>query len=109
MGVEGIVLARTHKILLHKRPAVCPLIDNQTVGRLGNAAWAAIHDDLCQSDVAWSTLESEIERLLVSRNGIALTRLRLHDIVLWTKAMHRWDTALRLGAQELAKRQHRDS
>ena len=47
MGIEGVDIARTHKILHHKRPKVFPLIDNETVTWLrgGESVWAAIHDE----------------------------------------------------------------
>lgn len=99
MGVEGINIARTHKILHHKRPSVFPLIDNKTIDLLdrGRSAWAAIHDDLTTTPSAWVRLETTVNALLASKGGVPLTRLRMHDILLWTRATQRWDLALQYG------------
>lgn len=98
MGIEGIDIARTHKILHHKRPKVFPLIDNETVRWLrgGESVWAAIHDELVIARPAWLRLETAVHDLVDS--GPMLTRLRLHDILLWTHATGRWRAAHRYGA-----------
>ena len=100
MGVEGIDIARTHKILHHKRPRVFPLIDNETVRWLnsGGSAWASIHDDLTITSVDWSKLENTVADLL-GDSGPVLTRLRLHDILLWTRATGRWAAAHGFGLE----------
>jgi hypothetical protein len=103
-GIEGVDLARSHKILHHKRPAVFPLLDNKTVGLLGRAApWAAVHDDLSATSATWRKLETEVARLLPTRRESSLSRLRLHDILVWTWATKRWDTAHSLGVKALAR------
>ena len=99
MGVDGIDVARAHKILHHKRPTVFPLIDNQTINLLNaeESAWGAIHDDLSSTSDGWSKLEEAVAEVLVPSGGPALARLRLHDILLWTRVARRWDLALHLG------------
>jgi len=101
MGVAGIDLARTHKILHHKRPNTFPLIDNQTLGLLSGpqSAWATIYDDLASARPSWTRLEAAVTDLLVSHDGAPITCLRMHDILLWARATGRWDTARDYGAQ----------
>lgn len=102
VGVKGINVARAHKILHHKRPTVFPLLDNQTVGLLDSKSpWGAIHEDLTATAPAWSTLESEAANFLASQGGPPLTRLRLHDILLWTRATNNWAEAHRRGKAAL--------
>ncbi len=102
MGVPSIDVARSHKILHHKRPSVFPLLDNETIDLLDReTAWAAIHEDLDASPAAWAQLEREVDRLARARGGASLTRLRLHDILLWTRATGRWDVAYRDGNEML--------
>ena len=103
MGVEGVDVARAHKILHHKRPSVFPLLDNATMSFLGKAgAWAAIHDNLTEASAAWRKLETDIGRLLSGKNMPAPTRLRLHDILLWTRATGRRPLAYQHGRKALA-------
>ena len=54
---------------------------------------AAIHDDLTATADAWRLLESAVATLLDSRDLPSLTRLRLHDILLWTRATGREQVA----------------
>lgn len=93
MGVEGLSLARVHKILHHKRPQVFPLIDNQTLPRLPGGAWATIHDDLTATRDAWTWFEETLGDLLIAHHGPPITRLRIHDILLWADATGGWGTA----------------
>ncbi|MHB8457722.1 MAG: DUF6308 family protein, partial [Acidimicrobiales bacterium] len=96
IGVDGIDVACTHKILHHKRPKVFPLVDNETVDQLtgSGSAWEAILHDLRAVPDAWSQLEDEVAARVPRPNLTPLTRLRLHDILLWTYATNRWQTAL---------------
>lgn len=99
MGVPGIEVARAHKILHHKRPSVFPLIDNETTPwlRKGGSAWATVHRDLTSTASGWSELEAVVGQAL-SGTGISVpTRLRLHDILLWSRVTNRWEAALAAG------------
>lgn len=105
-GGAGIDLARSHKILHHKRPRVFPLIDNKTVEylRSGSAVWGSIHDDLITAADAWSCLEGELAERVRSTRLPTPERLRLHDILLWTRA-----TGRREAARDHGARSERDS
>lgn len=99
MGVPGIQVARAHKILHHKRPSVFPLIDNETIPylRKGGSAWATVHRDLTSTADAWTELEVVIGEALADTALTTPTRLRLHDILLWTRVTKRWEAALAAG------------
>ncbi|MGH2662486.1 MAG: DUF6308 family protein [Actinomycetota bacterium] len=86
MGAPDIEVTITHKILHHKRPDVFPLIDRSTLAGLGpGRAWLRIHDDLAATPGAWADLEDWFEKLAALSEGVSLTRLRLHDILLWER------------------------
>ena len=91
MGAKGIDLARTHKILHHKRPEVFPLVDNETYKLLAadGAAWTTIHADLISAEQAWEGLEKRVNEVLAANSSQLLTRLRMHDILVWAEATGR--------------------
>jgi hypothetical protein len=86
MSTPELGVALTHKTLHHKRPSLFPLIDGQTVHALGEEVWRTIHQDLNQGDgEPFEQLESWFRTLVGERGGgVELTRLRLHDILLWS-------------------------
>jgi len=102
-AVPGSGKAVTHKVLHHKRPSVFPLLDNKTYAELGSPPdrWRRIHQDLTSAEAAWKELENEFEGQAALRGGKALTRLRLHDILLWTRAVDQWDACRAAGAELL--------
>ncbi len=101
MSLHGVDIATTHKILHHKRPNFFPLIDNQTLPRLAPTSWLTIHCDLNGNPAGWQQLESQIAKLAKDQGGVALTRLRLHDILLWTNVTGRQEEARQLGRARL--------
>lgn len=84
MGAGDVGVAVTHKILHHKRPDMFPLIDNRTLAAFDKHPWAEIHDDLRASHDEWASLEDRFSEAAAMLHGVRLTRLRLHDILLWT-------------------------
>lgn len=86
MGAGDVGVAVTHKTLHHKRPDMFPLIDNRTLAAFKKEPWAEIHDDLrAHPDPnAWASLEDRFSEAAARLHGVRLTRLRLHDILLWT-------------------------
>lgn len=85
-SVDGMAVARVHKILHHKRPRVFPLIDGKTLGPLGRGqAWATIRGDLDATPELWGRLEHVVNGHLVAHGKTPIFRLRLHDILLWTR------------------------
>lgn len=97
MSLHGVDIATTHKILHHKRPNFFPLIDNQTLPRLAPTSWLTIHEDLQANPAGWQQLESQFSKLTHDPGQVTLTRLRLHDILLWTHVTGRDEAARRLG------------
>lgn len=106
----GLSVARIHKVLHHKRPKHFPLVDRQTVGSLSAASsqagddgyWATIHRDLQEQAGAFEELEGwfweraqQMEGWPASRQ---LSRLRIHDILLWCDAVGQRAEAHEAGA-----------
>lgn len=83
MSVPGCGLTITHKILHHKWPKLVPLIDSRTVEHLKGGAWLAVHSDLATQQAQFEGLEDWFRGLSVEKGSTPLTRLRLHDILLW--------------------------
>ena len=106
MRQKGVDVAITHKTLHHKRPLVFPLLDGKTIRCFDDrAAWAGIHDDLTKQRDAWKQLEAEFADLIdASRGEVALARLRMHDILLWLRAVGEDELAREAGADWLKKR-----
>jgi hypothetical protein len=95
-----IGVALTHKVLHHKRPRLFPLADGQTIKALGQGeAWQTIHRDLNRNAEPFEQLESWFGHLVNNQDGlVGLSRLRLHDILLWCRMMPREEKeAVRLG------------
>lgn len=101
--LSGLRVARVHKILHRVRPEVFPLLDRETrellrpsdsphEGYPGNVGlWASVHSDLTACPGAWLRLETAFAAEAGQRGGIAvpLSRLRLHDILVWLEAVRR--------------------
>jgi hypothetical protein len=94
-GTAGLGVARIHKVLHHKRPEHFPLIDGRTVDSLsaawsegsGDGSWATIHRDLQEQDGIFEELEGWFRERAQAVHGWPpsrpLSRLRIHDILLW--------------------------
>lgn len=106
MCTPDVGLALTHKVLHHKRPALFPLLDNQTVAALPpGRAWLSIHQELTEGAAEFEDLENWFADQAVERNGVRLTRLRIHDIVLWCSvSKERHDIVLEHGREVLGGR-----
>lgn len=99
MGAPNIDVAVTHKTLHHKRPDMFPLLDRRTITAFDSSktAWAEIHRDLTDNPVGWTYVEDRFEEEARRRDGARLTRLRLHDILLWTRLSGDYPAALAAG------------
>jgi hypothetical protein len=93
---DPYVIAALH----HRRPELVPLVTRttwlQAVPHLreGDSGVAAVvHRELAANAAAFAALEDETAALL----GSPLTRLRLHDLLLWLSATLRLSTAVALG------------
>lgn len=98
-GAKRIKLAIAHKTLHHKRPSVFPLIDNKTATVLGHDhLWARVHSELNECSQEWESLEDLFASAASARpNSVRLPRLRLHDILVWTKVVGDQDIARAAG------------
>ena len=85
MNLPGLDVAIANKTLHHKRPWLFPMLDNLTLESLGGAgkAWAVIHGDLTRHADEFEELETWFAALASQKGGVQLTRLRIHDILLW--------------------------
>lgn len=77
-SVPGCGVTKTHKILHHAWPHLFPLVDRQTMAKLGENLWLTIYDDLTKPEqvAAWDELEAWFATLAGARAGVPLTRLR---------------------------------
>jgi hypothetical protein len=101
MSVERVDVATTHKILHHKFPRHFPLLDRRTVVAFPRGlAWRAIHQEVADSE--FEDLEAWFEDLRSHfKSTVPLSRLRLHDILLWSRIVGHWDAAKTAGQQVL--------
>jgi hypothetical protein len=84
MGLRGVDRAITHKLLHRKRPWLFPMLDSVTTAHLGGSrAWATIWEDLTRHEQEFVALEDWFATLAAAHDGVRLTRLRIHDIMLW--------------------------
>ncbi|WP_104526015.1 DUF6308 family protein [Blastococcus atacamensis] len=103
MATDGIGVALTHKLLHHKRPELFPLIDGLTAPKLAPSKdsdvglWGVVHRELRANAEEFTTLERVFADLVNAEDDVSLTRLRLHDILLWLKASRKWDHAVTHG------------
>ncbi|HZJ26138.1 MAG TPA: DUF6308 family protein [Acidimicrobiia bacterium] len=97
-SAPGIGNSISHKILHHKHPAVFPLLDWSTIELLPEGrAWQQIHQDLNEFAEEFESIEWMFGRTADDHRGVRLTRLRIHDIVLWCHATRQTDIATELG------------
>ncbi len=91
MSTPGVGATITHKVLHHKWPHLFPLLDRKTLAVYPRGgAWAGVHADISSQAEAFSLLEEWFKGLAGKQGGVALTRLRLHDILLWSNVTE-WD------------------
>lgn len=83
MGIPHVGTTVTHKTLHHMRPWLYPMLDDLTAQCYPAGQWAGIHADLTQHVGAFADLESWFAVLASRDGGVALTRLRIHDMLLW--------------------------
>jgi hypothetical protein len=84
MGLRNVGVAITHKTLHHKRPWLFPIFDTDTVARMGGEdAWKCLHEELTLQACQFTYLEKWFAALAINHGGVHLTRLRIHDVLLW--------------------------
>jgi hypothetical protein len=97
-GTSGLGVALTHKTLHHKRPRLAPLIDGKTVKRTG---WIGIYDDLQCQVAEFADLEQWFGDLALRNSGVGISRLRIHDVVLWCSVTGEFERTERAGRKIL--------
>ena len=99
VAVHGVQFTVAHKTLHHKRPLLFPLLDNETVTVLPyKDSWTIIHDDLANHCAQFEALEQFVAKEVATRGGVQLTRLRIHDILVWTSVKGKSGNASAAGA-----------
>ena len=106
MRTPDVKVALTHKLLHHKRPDLFPLIDGRTKPLLDAARqgpsegmWAVVHREITANSSQFAALETCFAQLVDDAGDVPLTRLRLHDVLLWLTATRKWDDALGRGRE----------
>jgi hypothetical protein len=101
MGLDGVGVAIAYKTLHRKRPWFFPIFDNDTVAKMGGeGAWVALHNELTLQEARFTRLEQWFAAEAAKRGGVPLTRLRIHDILLWGAGSER-EALSRAGHQAL--------
>jgi len=90
--------------LHHRHPALIPLLNPTTRRQLlphmaegDSGVEAVIHRELRANAAAFDALEAVTAELLRRTGGVPLTRLRLHDVLVWLTGSLRLTHALQLG------------
>jgi hypothetical protein len=85
IGLSNVGVAITYKTLHHKRAWLFPIFDRDTLARMGacGVPWQTLHDELAAQSAQFKHLEQWFAVQAVERGGVYLTRLRIHDILLW--------------------------
>jgi hypothetical protein len=91
--------------LHHRWPALLPHVDRTTRLQFlphlvegDSGVEAVIHRELRANAAAFTALENALGRLLVQNGDTPLTRLRLHDVLVWLSGSLRLTHAVQLGA-----------
>jgi hypothetical protein len=90
--------------LHHRRPDLVPLLDTTTRRQLlphveegDSGAEAVVHRELLANAEAFAALETTASGLLTATGGVPITRLRLHDVLVWLSGSLRLAHAVALG------------
>jgi Family of unknown function (DUF6308) len=85
LGLGDVGVAITYKTLHHKRPWFFPTFDNETLAvmRRCGRPWQTLHVELTSQAKQFEHLEQWFAAQAIERGGTCLTRLRIHDILLW--------------------------
>jgi hypothetical protein len=92
--------------LHHRRPDLVPLVSSTTRRQLvshveegDSGLEAVVHRDLLANAEAFGALETVASGLLTATGGVPLTRLRLHDVLVWLSGSLRLTHAVALGRE----------
>jgi hypothetical protein len=100
----GVPVKHVAAALHHRRPELFPLLGRTTRLQLlphvregDSGVEAVVHRELRENAAAFGTLEATVAALLAPDGGRMLTRLRLHDVLLWLSGSLRLTHAVQLG------------
>ena len=103
---RGAVPAYVSAALHHRRPELFPLLGTTTRRQLlphveegDSGLEAVVHRELQANAEAFAVLETAVADELGSTGGIAPTRLRLHDLLVWVSGSLRLAHAVSLGTR----------
>ena len=89
-----------------RRPDLVPLFDVTTRRQLlphleegDSGVDAVVHRELLANVEAFDALETATSELLTATGGVPITRLRLHDVLVWLSGSLRLTHAVALGRQ----------
>lgn len=108
VGRHGPGQHRDHLLaaLHHRRPGLVPLVGSTTRRQLlphveegDSGPEAVVHRELRANAEAFGALETAASGLLTATGGVPLTRLRLHDVLVWLSGSLRLAHAVALGRQ----------
>ncbi len=106
IGRRGAGRQRDHlpAALHHRRPDLVALLDTTTRRQLAphleegdSGVEAVVHRELLANGEAFDALETVASGLLTATGGVPLTRLRLHDVLVWLSGSLRLTHAVALG------------
>lgn len=102
---EGPQPAYVSAALHHRSPTLVPHVDRTTWLQLvpharegDSGVHAVVHRELRANDAGFTALERAL-----AGDGVALTRLRLHDVLVWLAGSLRTDTAVGMGRTRRAR------
>ncbi len=108
IGGHGTGRERDHlrAAVHHRRPHLVPLLDTTTRRQLlphveegDSGIEAVVHRELLGNAEAFEALETAASGALTATGGVPLTRLRLHDVLVWLSGGLRLAHAVALGGQ----------
>jgi len=108
VGRHGPGQHRAHLLaaLHHRRPDLVPLIGSAIRRQLlphveegDSGVEAVVHRELLANAEAFGALEAAASGALTATGGVRLTRLRLHDVLVWLSGTLRLAHAVALGRQ----------
>lgn len=119
--LDGVGPTICDKVLHHKRPWLfrssmttrARKFDDNTRAKMGGGrAWQDLHDELTRQEPQFTHLEQWFAGEAARRGGVWLTRLRIHDILLWaaiTRGGMERESLIRSGQDVLGRPSGRDS
>jgi hypothetical protein len=100
MELTGAGKAITHKILHRKRPWLFPMLDDKTNAVLmAGGAWLTIYNEISNNQAEFEDLERFFASEAAERGGVSLTRLRIHDILVWGSCVQQLQAMIAAGQQ----------